>query len=63
MTMSDRKHSDTSFTNEETVRRRAWIDKALAGVRGAVAPSEKAVKAREKSRKPHLYIASSNRTR
>ena len=61
--MSDRKHSDILFTNEETVRRRAWIDRALAGVRGAVVPSEEAGKAREKSRKLHLYIASSNRTR
>ena len=63
VTMSDRKHSDTSFTNEQTVRRRAWIEKAVDSVRGSISPGEEVVEARAKSRRPHLYIASSKRTR
>ena len=32
--MSKIKHSDNIFTNELTRNRRAWIDRALAGVKG-----------------------------
>ncbi|HJP05269.1 MAG: hypothetical protein CL799_12325 [Chromatiales bacterium] len=32
--MSDKKHRTESFTNEDTIVRRAWIDSALESVRG-----------------------------
>ncbi|MDP6436064.1 MAG: hypothetical protein QF790_08475 [Gammaproteobacteria bacterium] len=32
--MSDKKHRNESFTNEDTIVRRAWIDSALESVRG-----------------------------
>lgn len=40
--MSDHDHDidQPSFRNEETVQRRAWIDRALAGVRERLRPHE-----------------------
>lgn len=55
-TMSDRKHSDQLITNEETVNRRAWIEKALSVVKGKVKDGAETVDAGEQSGKPNLYI-------
>ncbi len=40
--MSDHDHETgrPTFRNEETVQRRAWIDRALAGVRERLRPQE-----------------------
>lgn len=38
--MSDNDHDHPLIRNEETLRRRAWIDRALAGVRGRLKPAE-----------------------
>ena len=38
--MSDNEHDDPMIRNEDTLRRRAWIDRALAGVRGRLKPAE-----------------------
>jgi hypothetical protein len=38
--MSDHEQDPPRFRNEETVRRRAWIDRALAGVRDRLQPAE-----------------------
>lgn len=38
--MSDRDHDEPIFRNEETLQRRAWIERALAGVRDRLRPHE-----------------------
>jgi hypothetical protein len=38
--MSDDNHDQPLIRNEDTLRRRAWIDRALAGVRGRLKPAE-----------------------
>ena len=37
--MSDEDRDYPLIRNEETLRRRAWIDRALAGVRGRLTPA------------------------
>jgi len=54
--MSRIKHSDNIFTNELTRNRRAWIDRALAGVKGKAEASRETVETCEESRKPDLYV-------
>jgi hypothetical protein len=60
--MSEKKHSETIFANEKTRQRRAWIDRALAGVRGNPEPGEEPGEVADTSRKPHLVVVSSNRS-
>jgi len=58
------KHSSTEFANEHTVRRRAWIAKALDSVRGRFDGSVAAdVLAPEKPVKPHLYAVKTDDVR
>jgi hypothetical protein len=38
--MSEQDKDQPLFRNEDTLRRRAWIDRALAGVRQRLKPSE-----------------------
>ncbi len=38
--MSDNERDHPLIRNEDTLRRRAWIDRALAGVRGRLQPAE-----------------------
>ena len=38
--MSDKERDQPLIRNEETLQRRAWIDLALAGVRGRLKPDE-----------------------
>jgi hypothetical protein len=38
--MSDNERDHPLIRNEDTLRRRAWIDRALAGVRGRLRPAE-----------------------
>lgn len=38
--MSDDERDPPLIRNEDTLRRRAWIDRALAGVRGRLKPAE-----------------------
>ena len=38
--MSDNDRDYPLIRNEDTLRRRAWIDRALAGVRGRLKPAE-----------------------
>ena len=38
--MSDDDRDRHPIRNEDTLRRRAWIDRALAGVRGRLKPDE-----------------------
>jgi len=54
--MSKNKHSETEFKNENTVRRRAWIAKALEGVRGRLDYVADDMLVTEKAAKPDLYI-------
>ncbi len=61
--MSDTKHSDEIITNEDTVNRRAWIEKALSVVKGKVADGENAVDAGKQPNKPRLYVVNPNRPR
>ena len=61
--MSDTKHSDEIITNEDTVNRRAWIEKAVAVVKGKVATGEDANDACEQSTEPNLYVVNNNRPR
>jgi hypothetical protein len=50
------KHSENEFTNEHTVRRRAWIEKALDSVRGRFDNGEDDTHTSDESEKPHLYV-------
>jgi len=61
--MSDIKHSEISFTNAETVRKRAWIEKALASVKERFTGREDGIETTEKAGKPSLYVVNSNRSR
>jgi len=36
--MSDNENEQTAFRNADTLHRRAWIDRALSGVRGRLQP-------------------------
>ncbi len=54
--MSKTKHSGTEFTNEQTVRRRAWIAKALDSVRGRFDQGSEDILSSNESEKPHLYV-------
>jgi len=54
--MSENKHSETEFKNENTVRRRAWIAKALDSVRGRLDCVSDDMLVTEKAAKPDLYI-------
>lgn len=69
--MSDNDHDRPLIRNEDTLRRRAWIDRALAGVRGRLKPAELGEAptlpelapaepgedgAAEGSSRPHLYL-------
>jgi hypothetical protein len=58
-TMSDRKHSDRLITNEDTVNRRAWIEKAVSVAKGTVEDAAETVESGEQSGKPSLYIVDS----
>lgn len=61
--MSDRKHSDEIITNEDTVNRRAWIEKAVSVVKGKVTDQDETADNVEQPRKRHLYIVDTNRPR
>jgi hypothetical protein len=60
--MSNKKHSDTIITNEQTLQRRAWIERALDGVRGTLLSGEDGLEIRRKPR-PRLYVVGSSRVR
>jgi len=61
--MSKTKHSETEFTNEQTVRRRAWIAKALEGVRGRFEQGGEDILTSEEPAKPHLYVVKTDDAR
>ncbi|MFQ5634083.1 MAG: hypothetical protein ACE5G3_01955 [Gammaproteobacteria bacterium] len=61
--MSKIKHREVTFTNAETVRKRAWIEKALDSAKGRIADDEYGSESTEKSSKPSLYVVDSNRSR
>ena len=61
--MSHIKRSKKIFTNEDTVRKRAWIDKALSGVRGRFGVGKSGVESTERPSKSHLYLVDSDRPR
>jgi hypothetical protein len=58
--MSNKKHSETIFTNEQTRQRRAWIDRALASVRREAEFGEEPGKVADPSRKPRLVLVHPN---
>jgi hypothetical protein len=57
-TMSDKKHSDSLITNEDTLQRRDWIERALAGVRGQAVAKQQDLPKASRSR-PRLYVVGS----
>lgn len=61
--MSEAKHSQTMITNEETRRRREWVERALAGVRGRVAATDDVRESADSAPRPNLYVVSSRRSR
>ena len=61
--MSHIKRSKKIFTNEDTVCKRAWIDKALAGVRGHFGVGEEGSESTERPSKTCLYLVDSDRPR
>jgi len=61
--MSDTKHSDELITNEDTVNRRAWIEKAVSVVKGEVADREDAGDASDQPSKPNLFVVNTDRSR
>ena len=58
--MSETKHSDTIITNEQTLSRRAWIDRARESVRGTFEPECEAGESAERPARPRLYVVKSN---
>lgn len=61
--MSTTKHSGTEFTNEQTVRRRAWIARALDSVRGQFDHGADDTLVSEEPVKPHLYVVKTDDAR
>ena len=61
--MSDTKHSDELITNEDTVSRRAWIEKAVSVVKGEVADQDDTADVSDQPNKPNLYVVNPNRQR
>ncbi len=61
--MSDTKHSDELITNEDTVNRRAWIEKAVSVVKGEVADQDDTADVSDQPNKPNLYVVNPNRQR
>ena len=61
--MSDTKHSETIFTNEQTLRRRAWIERALNGVKGKSRIHEERIEPVEDAGRPRLRVVNSDRSR
>ncbi len=57
--MSKQKHSDPLIKNEETLRRRAWVEQALAGVRLRSGPDICPSDSPEPPEKPRLYVVGS----
>ena len=57
--MSKKKISGNEFTNEHTVRRRAWIAKALDSVRGRFDSGDIELRATEEPAKPQLFVVKS----
>lgn len=60
--MYDRDSSELDFENEGTISRRAWIEKALAGVRSIARREESVASDSNKPKKPHLYVVNSNQS-
>jgi hypothetical protein len=60
--MYDTKTSEQEFANEDTICRRAWIEKALASVRSIARRDAEATKANDKTEKPRLYVVQNNRS-
>jgi len=62
--MSEAKHSETMITNEETRRRREWVERALAGVRHRFAGgADDGRESAESAPRPNLYVVGSRRSR
>ncbi|HHQ14617.1 MAG TPA: hypothetical protein ENK16_06275 [Chromatiales bacterium] len=57
--MSNEKHSDPLIKNEETLRRRAWVEQALAGLRPE--PDILPPDTQERPEKPRLYLVDPGR--
>lgn len=61
--MSDNDNEQIAFRNADTLHRRAWIDRALSGVRGRLKPDADADPAQVAPppvpgapSRPHLYV-------
>lgn len=64
--MSDNENEQIAFRNADTLRRRAWIDRALSGVRGRLQPDGEGdplqlappppVTGAPSPTRPHLYV-------
>ena len=62
-TLSEFKHSQTVITNEETLQRRAWVERAIAEVRGRMSAAPVAPERAERSQRPKLYVVGSRQSR
>jgi hypothetical protein len=60
--MSDIKHSETLIANQATLRRRQWVERAIAGVRGRLGGLD-ASEQRDKPPRPDLFVVGSRRSR
>jgi hypothetical protein len=63
--MSDNENEQIAFRNADTLHRRAWIDRALSGVRGRLQPDGEGdppqlapppVTGAPSPARPHLYV-------
>lgn len=61
--MSESNEQNYPLKNEETVNRRAWVDRALECVRRRLESGEEFEPAPEKAERPQLYVVSSSRPR
>lgn len=61
--MSETKHSEALITNEATLQRRKWVERAIAVVRGRYAGGEAEPEVCDKPPRPSLFVVGSQRPR
>ncbi len=61
--MSDTDDQDEIIKNQDTVRRRAWVDHALASVRRRLESGEELPAESEPEDRPQLYVVPPGRKR
>jgi hypothetical protein len=61
--MSDREEEENLITNEDTLRRRAWIDRAVACARQRLADQDHGQAAADPPERGRLFVMPSRKSR